>query len=461
MTAEYGWGRDVFGFAIAIQNLLWGVGQPFAGAVADRFGAFRVLVRGRAALCARPRGHGLCDRRPGMLQLGAGVLIGFGLSGCSFNLVLGAFGKLLPEKWRPMAFGAGTAAGSFGQFLFPPIGNILIESVRLAAGAAWSSPRACCSSCRSPLALATPPKAGDGQASAVAVPNQSIRQALTEAFRHRSYVLLVLGFFTCGFQLAFITAHLPAYLKDAGLSAAVGGWTLAVIGLANAFGSLTSGWLSTRMSKRWLLAWIYLGRSVAIAVFILLPATPVTSIVFGISIGLLWLSTVPPTSSLVMLMFGTRYMAMLYGFAFFSHQVGGFLGVWLGGLLYELNGNYTMVWWLSVVARPRLGADQPADQGAAGRAGAGAPTGGVGSAVPSMARRCRLISAATKSRKARTRADWRRSGWVSSHRPAEKSGTGGLRRTRSGQASAMKQGRGPIPIPASTASARPSTVLTL
>jgi predicted MFS family arabinose efflux permease len=286
---------------------------------------------------------------PGMLHLGAGVLIGFGLSGCSFNLVLGAFGKLLPEKWRPMAFGAGTAAGSFGQFLFPPIGNVLIDSfgwqqalMVFAASVLLVLPFA--------LTLATRPVAGTTAESGPApAPGQSIGQALSEAFRHRSYVLLVLGFFTCGFQLAFITAHLPAYLKDAGLSASIGGWTLAVIGLANAFGSLTSGWLSTRMSKRWLLAWIYLGRSLAIAAFILLPASPVTSIAFGISIGLLWLSTVPPTSSLVMLMFGTRYMAMLYGFAFFSHQVGGFLGVWLGGLLYEVYGNYSVVWWLSIV----------------------------------------------------------------------------------------------------------------
>ena len=285
---------------------------------------------------------------PGVLHLGAGVLIGFGLSGCSFNLVLGAFGKLLPEKWRPMAFGAGTAAGSFGQFLFPPIGNVLIDAFGWHQ-ALSSSPRACCSSCRS-LSPSRPGRPGMTLRGAPRpLPNQSIRQALTEAFQHRSYVLLVLGFFTCGFQLAFITVHLPAYLKDAGLSAAIGGWTLAVIGLANAVGSLGSGWLSTRMSKRWLLAWIYLGRSVAIAAFIMVPASPVTSILFGISIGLLWLSTVPPTSSLVMLMFGTRYMAMLYGFAFFSHQVGGFLGVWLGGLLYEINGNYNMVWWLSVL----------------------------------------------------------------------------------------------------------------
>jgi MFS family permease len=347
MITEYGWGRDTFGLAIAVQNLLWGVGQPFAGAVADRFGAFRVLCAG-ALLYALGLVVMAYATTPGMLQLGAGVLIGFGLSGCSFNLVLGAFGKLLPEKWRPMAFGAGTAAGSFGQFLFPPIGNVLIDSfgwqqalLVFAASVLLVMPLA--------IALATRPTAGSTQAGPAAMPNQSIRQALTEAFQHRSYVLLVLGFFTCGFQLAFITVHLPAYLKDAGLSAAIGGWTLAVIGLANAVGSLGSGWLSTRMSKRWLLAWIYLGRSIAIAAFILLPATPVTSILFGISIGLLWLSTVPPTSSLVMLMFGTRYMAMLYGFAFFSHQVGGFLGVWLGGLLYEINGNYSMVWWLSVL----------------------------------------------------------------------------------------------------------------
>jgi predicted MFS family arabinose efflux permease len=261
--------------------------------------------------------------------------------------VLGAFSKLLPEGWRPLAFGAGTAAGSFGQFLFPPVGTALIDAygwhqtlVIFGATVLLVLPLS--------LAMATRPGAQAAAADAPPPPSQSIGQALAEAFRHRSYVLLVLGFFTCGFQLAFITAHLPAYLKDMGLSAAVGGWTLAVIGLANAFGSLGSGWLSTRMSKRWLLAWIYLGRSAAIVAFILLPASPVTAIAFGVTIGVLWLSTVPPTSSLVMLMFGTRYMAMLYGFAFFSHQVGGFLGVWLGGVLYEWSGGYDVVWWLSV-----------------------------------------------------------------------------------------------------------------
>jgi MFS family permease len=161
-------------------------------------------------------------------------------------------------------------------------------------------------------------------------------------------VLLVLGFFTCGFQLHFMTVHLPAYLRDSNLPLWVGGWTLAAIGLANAVGSLGAGWLSTRMSKRWLLAWIYFGRSAVIMVFILLPPSPASAIIFGIAIGFLWLSTVPPTSALVMLMFGTRYMGMLYGFAFFSHQVGGFLGVLLGGVLYEAYGSYAVVWWISI-----------------------------------------------------------------------------------------------------------------
>lgn len=346
VTLEFGWGRDTFSIAIALQNLLWGLGAPFAGAIADRFGTVRVLCVG-ALLYAAGLVVMAYASTPLALHLGAGVLIGFGLSAASFNLVLAAFGKLLPEAWRPMAFGAGTAAGSFGQFLFPPIGNVLIEQIGwhqalvVFAGSVLLV---------MPLAVMLGTRNGGPApaASAVNLPNQSIKQALTEAFQHRSYVLLVLGFFTCGFQLAFITAHMPAYLKDVGMAAWVGGWTLAVIGLANAVGSLGSGWLSSRMPKRHLLAWIYFGRAVAIAAFILLPPSPVTAMAFGVVIGLFWLSTVPPTSSLVMLMFGTKYMAMLYGFAFFSHQVGGFLGVLLGGVLYEAFGSYQIVWWLSV-----------------------------------------------------------------------------------------------------------------
>ncbi|WP_375459783.1 MFS transporter [uncultured Enterovirga sp.] len=347
MITEFGWGRDTFGLAIAIQNLLWGLGAPFAGAIADRYGMTRVLCVG-AVLYAAGLVVMSYATTPGLLHLGAGVLVGFGLSAASFNLILGAFGKLLPESWRPLAFGAGTAAGSFGQFFYPPIGNVLIASfgweqalVVFAASVLLILPLSTFLSTRP--GPNTSPMGGPSPA-----PNQSIPQALGEAFRHRSFVLLTLGFFTCGFQLAFITVHLPAFLKDAGLPSWVGGWTLAAIGLSNAAGSLTAGWLSSRMPRRFLLAWIYLGRSLAIAVFILLPITPTSCIVFGIVMGAFWLSTVPPTSGLVMLMFGTRYMAMLYGFVFFSHQVGGFLGVWLGGVLYEGFGSYDVVWWLSV-----------------------------------------------------------------------------------------------------------------
>ena len=344
MTTEYGWGRDVFSLAIALQNLLWGVGQPFAGAVADRFGAVRVICAG-AILYALGLAVMAYAATPGLMHLGAGVLIGFGLSGSSFNLILGAFGKLLPPEWRPLAFGAGTAAGSLGQFFFPPVANLLID------GFCWHQALvvfAVTVLVAMPFSLVLARRGDAPEAGGPPAARQSIPQALAEAFRHRSYVLLVLGFFTCGFQLAFITAHLPAFLKDAGLPASVGGWTLAVIGLANAVGSLSAGWLTTRMPSRWLLAWIYLGRSVAIAAFILTPISAASCLVFGFAMGLLWLSTVPPTSSLVMLMFGTRYMAMLFGFAFFSHQVGGFLGVYLGGVLYEAYGSYDLVWWLSV-----------------------------------------------------------------------------------------------------------------
>jgi MFS family permease len=339
------WGRDVFAFAVAIQNLLWGIGQPFAGGIADRFGTNRVLCVG-AALYALGLAIMARSTTPEELSLSAGVLIGLGLSGCSFNIVLGAFGKLLPEKWRSLAFGAGTAAGSFGQFLYSPIAVALMDNfgwqqaLLIFAGVTLLIlPLS--------LALATP-VASAGQSS-VAKPTQSARQAFAEAFGHRSYVLLVLGFFTCGFQLAFITVHLPAYLIDRGLSVEVGGWTLAVIGMFNIIGSLGSGWLSTRMPKRYLLSSIYFTRAAAIVAFITIPASPTSTLVFGAVTGLMWLSTVPPTSALVAVMFGTRWLAMLFGFAFFSHQVGGFLGVLIGGIAFERTGSYDLVWWLSVL----------------------------------------------------------------------------------------------------------------
>jgi len=339
------WGRDVFAFAVAVQNLLWGIGQPFAGGIADRFGTNRVLCVGAVfyALGLVIMAH---SSTPEELSLSAGVLIGLGLSGCSFNIVLGAFGKLLPEKWRSLAFGAGTAAGSFGQFLYSPIAVALMDKF------GWQQALLIFGGVMLlilPLSLALATPAAPMGVSAAVKPTQSARQAFAEAFGHRSYVLLVLGFFTCGFQLAFITVHLPSYLIDRGLSVEVGGWTLAAIGMFNIIGSLGSGWLSNRMPKRYLLSMIYFIRAAAIVAFITLPASPVATLAFGAVAGLMWLSTVPPTSALVAMMFGTRWLAMLFGFAFFSHQVGGFLGVLIGGIAFERTGSYDLVWWLSAL----------------------------------------------------------------------------------------------------------------
>jgi len=344
MGQEFAWGRDVFGLAIAVQNLLWGLGQPLAGAIADRFGVMRVMCIG-ALLYA----GGLLMMRyaatPLSLDIGAGVMIGLGLSGCSFNLVLSAFSKLLPAEWRGIALGLGTAAGSFGQFVFAPLGVALIDNF------GWQTTLTVFATLMLliiplSLALATPPAAS---ANVPAAEAQSFKTALAEAFGHRSYVLLVLGFFTCGFQLAFITVHLPAYLADRGIPAETGGWVIAAIGLFNIMGSLSVGWLQSRLPKRYILSTIYFLRAVSIVLFISLPVTPLAAIAFGAATGITWLSTVPPTSALIALMFGTRWFATLYGFAFVSHQVGGFLGVWLGGVVFEKFGSYTPVWWLSVL----------------------------------------------------------------------------------------------------------------
>ncbi|SHG04497.1 MFS transporter [Bradyrhizobium erythrophlei] len=344
MSREFSWGRDVFGLAIAVQNLLWGLGQPVAGAIADRFGVLRVMCVG-AVLYA----GGLVMMRyaatPLSLNIGAGVLIGFGLSGCSFNLVLSAFSKLLPLERRGLALGAGTAAGSFGQFLFAPFGVAMIGNF------GWQTALMVFAGLMLlivplSLALATPP-ATSGHVTAVA--QQSFKTALAEAFGHRSYVLLILGFFTCGFQLAFITVHLPAYLVDRGIPAQTGGWVIAAIGLFNIIGSLSVGWLQNRLPKRYILSVIYFTRALSILAFVSFPITTFSAIMFGAITGLTWLSTVPPTSALVAIMFGTRWFATLYGFAFVSHQVGGFLGVLLGGMVFEKFGSYTPIWWLSVL----------------------------------------------------------------------------------------------------------------
>jgi MFS family permease len=336
------WGRDVFAFAIALQNLLWGVGQPLAGIIADRFGTARVLCAGALMYGAGLALMAHATSAP-VLDVSAGALIGFGLAGCSFQVLLAAFGKLMPPQWRSRAFGLGTAAGSFGQFLYSPVAVALMDAV------GWQTTLmifAVTMLAVLPLssALMTPPAGKD-----MGTAQQSLRQALVEAFAHRSYVLLVLGYFTCGFQLAFITVHMPSYLIDRGLSATVGGWTLATIGLFNIVGSVTSGWLGDRMPKRYLLSIIYFTRAAAILAFISFPVTEYTCLLFGAVMGLMWLSTVPPTNGIIAVMFGTRWLATLGGFAFFSHQVGGFLGVWLGGIVFDRTGSYDPVWWLAIL----------------------------------------------------------------------------------------------------------------
>jgi len=336
------WGRDVFAFSLALQNLLWGVGQPLAGMIADRFGTMRVLCSGALLYAAGLALMSQATSAPS-LDISAGILIGFGLSGCSFPVVLAAFGKLLPPRHRSTAFGFGTAAGSFGQFLYSPVAVALIDSL------GWQTTLlifAVSMLAVLPLstAVATAPsdKARDAG-------SQSLGQALREALAHRSYVLLVLGYFTCGFQLQFISVHLPSYLVDRGLSAQIGGWTIATIGLFNICGSVVGGWLGDRMPKRYLLSVIYFGRALAILAFISFPVTPSTCLIFGAVMGVMWLSTVPPTNGIIALMFGTRWLATLSGLAFFSHQIGGFLGVWLGGIVFDRAGSYDTVWWLAIL----------------------------------------------------------------------------------------------------------------
>jgi MFS family permease len=345
MSAANGWSREVFALALAIQVLVWGTAQPFVGAIADRYGSLRVLSAGALLYCV-----GLTlmaySTTPGVLDLTAGLLTGLGIAGSSFTIVIAAFGKLIPPHMRTLAFGVGTAAGSFGQFLFSPLAVGFIgwfgwQQALIAFGFITLLVI--------PLAFAVRTAPMDMTVKPGAATQQSLLQALAEAFGHRSYILLVLGFFTCGFQLLFITVHLPSYLVDRGLSVDTGAWAIGTIGLFNIIGSIAAGWLGDRMPKRYLLSIIYVLRSLAVVVFIMLPVTATSAIVFGACMGLLWLSTVPPTSALVAVMFGTRWMATLFGFAFFSHQVGGFLGVWLGGVLYTSTGSYNVVWWLSVV----------------------------------------------------------------------------------------------------------------
>lgn len=342
LPPDLGVSREVYSIAIAVQNLCWGATQPFAGLLTDRFGARRVMAGG-AALYALGIVGLLQASTPLAIWLTAGVLVGIGMGGASFSTALAALGRVMPDTHRSWALGIGTAAGSLGQFVVVPIVQALTGIGGWRTGA-WFMAAAIAAILLAARFVGTTP-AGPAAAGQKDV---SARQMLAGAFTHRSYVLLVVGFFVCGFQLAFITTHFPAYLADMGVTGPTASWAVALIGLFNVIGAYLAGTWGGRYSKKNLLAWTYLARAVVIAVFLLQPVSTPSVLAFGAGMGLLWLSTVPLTSGLVMTFFGTRFMGTLFGVAFFSHQVGSFLGVYVGGAMYQRMGSYEPVWWLSV-----------------------------------------------------------------------------------------------------------------
>jgi len=343
MLQDTGWDRTTFGIAMALQNLCWGIGQPLFGIIADKFGTWRVMALG-ALLYALGLVVTAIAPSPLWLHIGAGILIGLGVAACSFGVVLASIARLVSPEKRSFAFGLGTAAGSAGMFLFAPISQGLIDAL------GWSDSLITLAIIMLAIPLLAIPLRGNSSTSKVAAAEfkQSTGDALREAFAHKSYLLLISGFFVCGFQVAFIAAHFPAYISDLGIAARWAVVAISLIGLFNIIGSLASGVVGQYYSKPLLLAWIYIGRSILVTAFLLLPASPTSVVIFASIMGLLWLSTVGPTNALVAVMFGTRYLGMLGGIVFFSHQIGSFLGVWMGGYLYDIYGSYDGVWWLGV-----------------------------------------------------------------------------------------------------------------
>lgn len=340
MSADLHWGRETFALAMAVQNLMWGATQPFAGMLADKYGTGRV-VAGGAALYILGLVAMANATTPFLLVMSGGLLIGAGLSGVTFSVISGVLGRSYPPEKRSLVLGISAAAGSFGQFAILPLTQWLLTHLGwygalLTLAAVGLS--------MIPLAIALVEKRGH-EVHAFA---QSAGEAMREALSHRGYVLLTIGFFVCGFQVVFVGVHLPAYLADRGMPPHVAVTALALIGLFNIVGTYSTGWLGSRMPKRYILSAIYFGRSVVIGAFFLLPLSTFTVYAFAVGLGLLWLSTVPPTNSLVAQIFGVRYLAMLAGFTFLSHQIGSFLGAWLGGKLYDQTGSYDVVWWISI-----------------------------------------------------------------------------------------------------------------
>ncbi|MCX7242732.1 MAG: MFS transporter, partial [Polaromonas sp.] len=342
ITQAQGWTRETFAFAIAVQNLSWGLFGIFAGMIADRFGAFRVIIAGAVLYALGLAGMALAAT--GMLfTLSAGVLIGAAQAGTTYAVIYGVIGRNISAEKRSWAMGVAAAAGSFGQFLMVPTEGFLISSLGwkeallvLSAGVLLIVP----------LAFGLREKTTPGAAPVKR--EQTIVQALAEAFKYPSFQLLMAGYFVCGFQVVFIGVHMPSYLKDKSLPPEVASYALALIGLFNVFGTYAAGALGQRMPKKNILAGIYFARALVIAIFISVPLSPLSVYIFSAVMGTLWLSTVPPTNAAVAQIFGIQHLSMLGGFIFFSHQIGSFLGVWLGGYLYDRTGSYDIVWYLSI-----------------------------------------------------------------------------------------------------------------
>jgi predicted MFS family arabinose efflux permease len=356
MSAAHGWGREVFAFALALQNLMWGAAQPFAGLIADRWGAGRVLFGGALLYVAGLVWMAYASSGT-ELALSSGVLIGLGLSGTTFSIVYGVLGRIYPPEKRVMALGIAGAAGSFGQFAMLPATQALIS------GIGWQGALlviAMVAVLMAPLSavLAEPDRSGAAHRH-----QQRIRDAIHEAASHRGFWLLTFGFFVCGFQVIFIGVHLPAYLSDHGMPGNVGVVCLALIGFFNIIGTYGAGWLGQHHSKKHLLAFIYIARSVIIAIFLAAPLTTVSAYVFAAAMGTLWLATVPLTNGIIAQVFGVAYLSMLGGFVFFSHQIGSFLGAWLGGVLFDRTGSYDIVWGIAVgLGIVAMGLNLPIDQ---------------------------------------------------------------------------------------------------
>ena len=342
MTGANGWSRETFALALAIQNLMWGLGVPVAGAIADKFGATRILTLGALIYSFGIWGMSIAETG-GEFHLFAGFATGLGISFTAFSIALAVMAKAVGPERRSMALGIGTAAGSFGQVLFSPIAQGFITAYGWQPALLMLSLTVLIII---PVALLLPREGSS--VSAATEPNQTFGEAMREAFSHRGYVLLMSGFFVCGFHVAFITVHFPAYVTDLGLSAQTGAIAISLVGFFNIFGSYISGMVGQRFSKKTSLASIYFVRAITITALLLAPKTEMTIYAFAIAMGLLWLSTVPLTTGIVGQIFGVRYMATLFGFVFLSHQLGSFSGVWLGGYLHDKTGSYDSVWWAGV-----------------------------------------------------------------------------------------------------------------